>query len=93
MIYLQCPKCGNIHTTLFTDDVALVSDKHKLKAVCCPKCGPLYLFEDNEEVREELKSQIDDLEGEIDDLKDAIDCLNIKIKDLTFEEQTDINPY
>ena len=93
MIYLQCPKCENSHTTLFTDDVALISDKRKLKAVCCPKCGPIYLFEDNEEVLEELKSQIDDLESKVDDLNDEINRLKITIDHLPIEEQTDINPY
>ncbi len=94
MIYLQCPKCDNSHTTLFTDDVALISDKLKLKAVCCPKCNePIYLFEDNEEVFEELKSDIEDLESKVDDLNDEINRLKIIIDHLPIEEPTDINPY
>lgn len=63
MEYPKCPKCGNAYTTLYVDDTVI--DGYKLKDVCCPQCGPVYLFNDLIEIKEKLED-IDSRVGDIE---------------------------
>ena len=38
---------------------------YKLKAVCCPQCGPVYLFNDLSDIKEKLED-IDSKVGDIE---------------------------
>lgn len=89
MVYLKCSKCGNSSETLFVDDIEFrLKNNRKYKAICCPQCGPIYIFEDYKGSMDELFSKVNDIESDLEDLSITVDSLNTLIRNMQNEEPT-----